>query len=144
MISEVMLFFRKCKDIDFGEFYGQIDPQRIMTFLVSFQEYRKGVVLNVMHEIELKYDEWDRQNVVQNRSLNVEVKKIIDDRENAANKALPTDNEKEAILRLASALANNVYGYDSEALDKLCECWKNKYGCTPQEYIKRTKESEKI
>ena len=143
-VSEILLFLWKCKEVDFGEFYGQIDPQRIMTFLAGFLEYRNEVVLNVMEEINQKDYEWHCQNAVQNRSLDVELKKIIDDRANAADKALPTDSEKEAKLRLASVLVNNVNGYDNALLEKMCGYWKQKYGCTPQEYIKRTKKSEKI
>lgn len=140
-VSEILLFLWKCKEVDFGEFYGQIDPQRIMTFLAGFLEYRNEVVLNVMEEINQKDYEWHCQNAVQSRSLDVEVKKISEDSENAINKALSTHSEKEAKLRLAAALANNVYDYDSEALDKMCECWKNRYGCTPQEYISKTNDN---
>ena len=138
-VSEILLFLWKCKYVDFGEFYGQVDPQRIMTFLASFLEYRNGVVLNVMEEINQKDYEWHCQNAVQSRSLDVELKKIIDDRANAADKALPTHSEKEAILRSASALENNVYGYDNALLEKMCVSWEKQYGCTPQEYIHRTK-----
>ena len=137
-VSEMMLFFLKCKSVEFGEFFGQIDPQRVMTFLVSFLEYRNELVMSVMEEIEQKYAEWHRHNVIQNRCLEAEITKFRKDKydkEKSINKALLTDREKDAILDSANSLVNNIQGFDKSIIEKMCANWAKKYGCTPQEYI---------
>ena len=136
-ISEVMLFFRKCKEIEFGEFYGQIDPQRILIFLIDFLEDRKQKIDEAMAEIELKYEEWHRQNVVAGRSLDSELMKFRKEKENAPIKTLPTESKKEIKIKSALTLVNNVHGYDDAQLEKMCACWVRKYGLTPQEYVKK-------
>lgn len=143
-VSELLLFLWKCKDIEFGEFFGMVDSQRILVFLNEYMKSRKKLIDEVMEEIEQKYLEWHRQNAVQKRTLDDELKKIPSGMENTTNRALPTVCEKEAILRSAMALVNNVHGYDVELLDKMCASWEKKYGCLPQEYINGTKGSEKI
>ena len=143
-----MLFFWLCKEGKFGKFYGQVDPQLIMEFLETFMEYREKFFNEVTEEIESRYDEWHRTNVVKDRKLDIAVvfKALQDNltrKEKTREKELPDSCESNTMLHSATALVSNTYGYDDAVLSQMCASWEIRYGCKPQEYINRTKETKK-
>ena len=142
-VSEIMLFLWMYKDQKFGLHYGTIEPSSIMMSLHEFVfGFRKDRIEALMAEMEERYENWHRQNVVRDRDFLKVLAKFHE--EQSPKIVTNTDKtiEDDQIMASALALTNNVYGYDEDLLNKMCAGWAAKYHISPQEYVSKKKGKE--
>ena len=141
-VSEIMLFLWMYKDQKFGLHYGTIEPSSIMMSLHEFVfGFRKDRIEALMDEMEERYENWHRQNVVRDHDVSKVLTRIYEEQAQKIVTNMDKATEDDEIKESALALTNNIYGYDEDLLSKMCAGWAAKYHCTPQEYlIKNRKE----
>lgn len=141
-VSEIMLFLWMYKDQKFGLHYGTIEPSSIIMSLHEFVfGFRKDRIEALMAEMEERYENWHRQNVVRDHDVSKVLTRIYEEQAQKIVTNMDKATEDDEIKESALALTNNIYGYDEDLLSKMCAGWAAKYHCTPQEYlIKNRKE----
>lgn len=137
-ISELILFFWKCKSGEMGKFYGQIDPLNLLEWLRSFvYGYRKDAIDTEFQKLEDAYNRWHDEGAVKGRDFNLQlpsIMKAINSKEDPkSEKTSPSSSDK--ILESAMGLVNNTAGLSTADQEAVCKIWEKKCGCTPQEYI---------
>lgn len=142
-VSEIMLFLWMYKDQKFGLHYGTTEPSSVMASLHEFVfGYRTDCIKALMNEIEEKYENWHRQNVVRDRDFSKVLAKFHEEQSPKIVTNMDKAIEDDQIMASALALTNNVYGYDEDLLNKMCAGWAAKYHMTPQEYVNKNRKEE--
>jgi len=136
-VSEIMLFLHRFKSGKYGRFYGSVDPLVITTSLRDFLRER-GAAYDEHHQAETQKQEqtwvtWEDYCKM----------KGITDRPTVFSKRNPglvKESKKERhedILRMA----NQILTYKpNKVVEEYSSVFKEKYGCTPQEYINKNME----
>lgn len=141
-ISELILFFWKCKSGEIGKFYGQIDPLNLLEWLRNFvYEYRKDAIDADFQRIKDAYNRWHDEGAVKGRDFLRElpaIMKALNSKEDPESEKMPSSNT-DKILESAMGLVNNTAGLSKADQEAISKIWEKKYGCTPQEYINKQK-----
>lgn len=140
-ISELMLFFWKCKSGKIGKFYGQIDPLNLLGWLRNFvYDYRWNAINSDIQTIEDAYEQWHSQNVVKDRDLSQELPNImrVISEKIGGKKASDTEGS-DLVYESALTLVNNTANLNPEDLMEVCRVWKARHGCDPYEYVTKNK-----
>ena len=144
-VSEIMLFFARFKRCSYGRFWGAVDPLVIMEAIKVFCRERNIAYYDqAKKEEELRltdnnnhYCTWDEYAERSGQKgkpfpLSMDTGKP---RKVEKTKHHPKINVEERILDIANSLIGNLYKCDKETLMVMKIAFKNKYGCTPEEYL---------
>lgn len=142
-ITEMMLFFWYFKCGRYERFYGVMDPLKIMTSLETFVSVTRAEAYAAKEkEIESEYRKSYKESAIteeeylKNKGMataDSKFGKIVITP--SVTKKLSFEQKRPDILDSALALTNNTYGFAGDVLAKMCESWKAKYGCSPEEYV---------
>lgn len=149
-ITEMMLFFYYFKRGDYESFFDVIDPIKITKSLKIFvTETRSNAYAAKEEEIEREYrnacksSSMTEEEYLRSKGLPCQESKLDD---MLSFESVPSKNISDianiAVFESAMALVNNIYGYTDDVHQKMCEGWKARYKCTPQEYVDNFKRKE--
>lgn len=143
--SELMLFFFRLKYGDYGNFYGSVDPVRIMellgkffikeriTFLEKANERYKEMRKKV--EVNISYDTYCKNHGIENRHQKVS---LPNTNEALKKKEFPP----EVIQKIAEGLVVNSDNLDETHLSLMRAKFKEKYLVTPENYLLNIKTNQ--
>lgn len=145
-ISELMLFFYWFKAGKFGKFYGSVDPLVITTSLREFMKERALLIERYELERKQRADEEARKNKItweefcRERGREGEIHPLALKPEEKKEKSEEIDVS--TALTVAESIVGNDNGLSDSSLAMMRRLFARKYGCDPEEYVKKHKEQE--
>ena len=150
-VSELMLFFVNFKAGQYGKFYGSVDPLTITTALREFIKERAAAYEKHEREERERADAEDKKNAItydEYLSKNgIKISKAAGSSKPAKPTTTPPEerkrNSEDYTKSCAENLISNAYHCKPDDLKMMREMFKNKYGCTPEEYIEKEKNNRR-
>lgn len=141
-VSELMLFFHRCKSGRYGRFYGSIDPiiitSSIRLFLkeriLAYEEHEKAEKEKADKEAKSKAVSWEDYcmkefgKILPHPFLRAEGKPEKEKKQTDCNE----------VLDFAETIINDTHA-DNSTRRLMDSMFMKKYGCTPKEYVARHK-----
>lgn len=146
-VSELMLFFVNFKAGQYGKFYGSVDPLTITTALREFIKERAAAFEKHEREERERADaEYKKTAITYDEYLSmngIKISKAAESSKPAKPTTTPPEerkrNSEDYTKSCAENLISNAYHCKPDDLKMMRDMFKNKYGCTPEEYIEKEK-----
>ena len=145
-VTEIMLFLHRFKSGRYGRFYGSVDPIVITTSLRTFLRERANEYEEHDRKLKEKADaEYAKTAVTYEEYCRLNGLPVKSSPLSGSNVATPATTKPKAYKRyqedhmksMAYSLINNTQRYKPDDLKMLKDLFKDKMGCTPEEYVNK-------
>lgn len=144
-----MTFFKQFKMGQYGQFYGAVDPMRIMSALREFLLFRREIYAdyenfraqkNIEEEKKnphISFEEWKAMKEANGEKVNISMS-VVEER----GRELRAINPIETIVESAQNIVTNKYNLSMKSLLEMRKVFIAKNGMTPEEVIEKNEKNE--
>lgn len=148
-VLELMTFFKQFKMGQYGQFYGSVDPMRIMSALREFLLFRREIYADyenflMQKKIEdekkkphMTYEEWKAMKEANGEKVNISMS-VVEER----GRELRVINPIETLVESAQNIVTNKYNLSMKSLLDMRKTFREQNGMTPEEVIEKSEKGE--
>ena len=148
-ILELMTFFKQFKMGQYGQFYGSVDPMRIMSALREFLLFRREIYAdyenfraqkNIEEEKKkphISFEEWKAMKEANGEKVNISMS-VVEERD----RELRAINPIETLVESAQNIVTNKYNLSIKSLLDMRKAFREQNGMTPEEVIEKSEKGE--